>query len=156
MALENAKKYLQKYNLENRIQEFEESSATVLEAAHALKCKPEHIAKTLSFLVEEKPVLIVTAGDTKIDNAKYKSFFKEKAHMIDRAQLNDLIGHEAGGICPFGVKENVKIYLDDSLKRFTHVYPACGSANSAIRLSIEELEKCSGFLEWIDVSKEMN
>lgn len=155
MSIENARKYLEKFNVTNRILEFNESSATVDMAAHALGCEPERIAKTLSFLVNDDPVLIVTAGDTKIDNSKYKSFFGTKAKMIPSEDLVNLVGHEAGGVCPFGVNEGVKVYLDNSLKRFDTVFPACGSANSAIELTIEELEKYSNFVEWIDVSKKI-
>lgn len=153
MTLESAKKHLEKYNKSKDIKIFDVSSATVELAATALNCEPERIAKTLSFLVNEEPILIVTAGDTKIDNSKYKTQFGIKAKMIPGETLIDIIGHEPGGVCPFGIKENVKVYLDNSLKRFETVFPACGSANSAIELTISELEDLSNYLEWIDVSK---
>ena len=124
-------------------------------AAQALDCAPQRIAKTLSFLVEEKAILIVTAGDMKIDNSKYKKQFGTKAKMLSPDQVTELIGHAVGGVCPFGVKEGVRVYLDESLKRFETVFPACGSGNSAIELTIPELEKYSGFESWIDVCKLM-
>ena len=124
-------------------------------AAQALGCAPQRIAKTLSFLVEEKAILIVTAGDMKIDNSKFKQQFGTKAKMLSPDQVTELIGHAVGGVCPFGVKEGVRVYLDESLKRFETVFPACGSGNSAIELTIPELEKYSGFESWIDVCKLM-
>ena len=153
MSKEAVKEYLKKYGIENRIQELEESSATVELAAKALGCEPKHIAKTLSFKVEDKPNLIVVAGDAKIDNAKYKAKFNTKAKMLNIEEVEELIGHKVGGVCPFAIKENVKVYLDISLKRFDYVYPAAGSGNSAIKVSIEELEKYSNYIEWVDVSK---
>ena len=153
MSKEAVKEYFKKYGIENRIQELEESSATVELAAKALGCEPKHIAKTLSFKVEDKPNLIVVAGDAKIDNAKYKAKFNTKAKMLNIEEVEELIGHKVGGVCPFAIKENVKVYLDISLKRFDYVYPAAGSGNSAIKVSIEELEKYSNYIEWVDVSK---
>ncbi len=153
MSFIKAKEHLKKYNLEKNILEFTESSATVKEAAQALHCEEKEIAKTLGFLVNNEPILIVTAGDQKIDNQKYKEIFKEKAKMIPFDEVENTTGHEVGGVCPFGIKENIKVYLDDSLKRFKTVYPACGSHNSAVKLTIEELMKASCFLEWIDVCK---
>ncbi len=153
MSLEKAKKHLQKYGLENKIMEFPVSSATVEEAAKAIHCKEEEIAKTLSFLVNDKPILIVVAGDSKIDNSKYKSEFHTKAKMIPFDQVEELTGHKVGGVCPFGANEDVAIYLDESLKRFEVIYPACGSSNSAVKLSLEELEKASNYKKWIDVCK---
>lgn len=153
MSIEKAKSYLKKYGLEDRIQEFDVSSATVELAAQALHCAPERIAKTLSFLVEEKAILIVAAGDGKIDNKKFKETFHTKAKMIPAEQVELLVGHAVGGVCPFGILEGVKVYLDESLKRFETVYPACGSSNSAIELTIEELERYSGFESWVDVCK---
>ena len=135
--------------------EFERSSATVAEAAVAAGCTEGEIAKNLSFLVGDKPILIVVAGDCKIDNAKYKKEFFAKAKMIPFEMVEELIGHQVGGVCPFGIKEGVTIYLDESLKRFEMVYPACGSSNSAIRLTLSELEEASGFQKWIDVCKLM-
>lgn len=153
MSLEKAKKHLQKYGLENKIMEFSVSSATVEEAAKAIHCKEEEIAKTVSFLVNNKPILIVVAGDSKIDNSKYKTEFHTKAQMIPFDQVEDLTGHKVGGVCPFGANEDVDIYLDESLKRFEVIYPACGSSNSAVKLTISELEKTSNYKKWIDVCK---
>ena len=153
MSFIKAKKHLAKYNLENNILEFMESSATVKEAAIALHCEEKEIATTLGFLVENEPILIITAGDQKIDNSKYKEKFKEKAKMIPFDEVENITGHEIGGVCPFGIKENIKVYLDNSLKRFKTVYPACGSHNSAVKLTLEELMKASCFLEWVDVCK---
>ena len=153
MSLENAKEHLKKYGLDNKIKEFDVSSATVKEAALALNCNEAEIAKTLSFLVNDKPILIVTAGNRKIDNAKYKSKFRDKAKMIKAFEVESLIGHKVGGVCPFGVNNDVDIYLDISLKDFDIVYPACGSSNSAIPLTLKELEEASNYKEWIDVCK---
>lgn len=153
MSIEKARKYLTKYKLEDRIIEFDVSSATVELAAIALDCEPCRIAKTLSFKTNENAILIVAAGDTKIDNHKYKVFFGQKAKMLTFEEVENLIGHAVGGVCPFGVNKNVKIYLDVSLKRFETVFPACGSSNSAIELTIPELEICSDFLEWVDVCR---
>lgn len=153
MSLARAKAHLLKYGLDNRVMEFGVSSATVLEAAMAIGCKEEEIAKTLSFIVDNKPILIVVAGDCKIDNGKYKAEFSTKAKMIPFEDVERLIGHAVGGVCPFGINDDTIVYLDCSLKRFEYVYPACGSSNSAIKLSIAELEKTSGYKEWIDVCK---
>ena len=153
MAIEQVKEYFKKYNIESRIIELPTSSATVKEAAESLGTEEALIAKTLSFIVEDKPILIVAAGDAKIDNSKYKGQFHTKAKMIPFEDVNNLIGHNPGGVCPFAIKENVTVYLDESLKRFEHVYPACGSSNSAIKLTIEELEKYSNYTSWIDVCK---
>ena len=139
--------------MEERIQEFEVSSATVQLAAQALNCEPCRIAKTLSFMVQNAPILIVVAGDAKIDNSKYKAQFNAKAKMLSPEEAENLIGHAVGGVCPFGINEGVTVYLDESLKRFDTVFPACGSSNSAIQLTIPELEACSSFAQWIDVSK---
>lgn len=155
MSIERARAYLQQYGIGDRIRELPTSSATVALAAQALGCAPQRIAKTLSFLVEEKAILIVTAGDMKIDNGKYKKQFGTKAKMLSPDQVTELIGHAVGGVCPFGVKEGVRVYLDESLKRFETVFPACGSGNSAIELTIPELEKYSGFESWVDVCKLM-
>lgn len=153
MSLIKVREYLKQYEKDEEIVEFDESSATVAEAAQAIGCGEADIAKTLSFLVDGKPILIVMAGDKRCDNHKYKEFFHEKAHMIPREDLVELIGHEAGGVCPFGVNDGVTIYLDESLKKHEFVYPACGSSNSAIKLSIQELERLSNYKEWIDVTK---
>ena len=139
MSFERAKEYLKKYGLEDKVKEFPVSSATVEEAAKAVGCEEKEIAKTLSFIVDDKPILIVVAGDCKIDNSKYKAEFHKKAKMIPFNDVEELIGHSVGGVCPFGIKEGVTVYLDDSLKRFDTIYPACGSSNSAVKLTIEEL-----------------
>ena len=153
MSIEKVREYLKKYGLDNKIMEFDVSSATVKEAAIALNCKEQEIAKTLSFIVNDRPVLIVTAGDSKVDNSKFKTKFNVKAKMIPFDDVERLVGYAVGGVCPFGVNEDVDVFLDESLKRFDTVYPACGSSNSAIKLSIEELEKASNYKEWIDVCK---
>lgn len=153
MAIEKVKAYFREYGMEERIQEFDVSSATVELAAKALHCEPQRIAKTLSFMVENEAVLIVTAGDAKIDNAKYKEKFGKKAKMLSLDEVETLVGHAVGGVCPFAVNEGVIVYLDISLKRFETVFPACGSSNSAIELTIPELEKYSGYAEWVDVCK---
>lgn len=153
MSVEKVKKYFEEKGIADRIQEFEISSATVALAAKALQCEENRIAKTLSFHVGEKVVLIVAAGDAKIDNAKYKAQFGAKAKMLSFDEAEPLIGHAVGGVCPFAVNEGVETYLDISLKRFSTVFPACGSSNSAIELSLKELEDYSDYKEWIDVCK---
>lgn len=153
MAIEKVREYFKTKGIEDRIQEFEVSSATVALAAQALSCDENRIAKTLSFHVKEKVVLIVAAGDAKIDNPKYKAFFGTKAKMLAFDEAETLIGHAVGGVCPFAVNEGVEVYLDESLKRFETVFPACGSSNSAIELTLNELEEYSGFISWIDVCK---
>lgn len=156
MAIEKVREYFRQYDMENRVQEFQVSSATVELAAEALHCEPCRIAKTLSFLVNGQAVLIVMAGDAKIDNAKFKAHFKTKAKMLTPDEVERLVGHKVGGVCPFAVNDGVEVYLDDSLKRFETVFPACGSGNSAIELSIEELERFSSYKSWVDVSKGWN
>ena len=154
MSIEKVKEYFKQFGIENKIIELSQSSATVELAAIALGCEGQRIAKTLSFLVEEKPILIVAAGDAKIDNKKYRTFFNAKAKMISFEEVEQYIGHGVGGVCPFAINENVKVYLDDSLKRFNTIFPACGSSNSAIELTNEELEKySSNFVCWVDVCK---
>lgn len=153
MSFIKAKEYLKKFNLEDRIMEFDVSSATVKEAAAALGCTEGEIAKTLSFLVSDKPILIVTAGDAKIDNSKYKKEFGTKAKMIAFEDVEKLIGHSVGGVCPFGINDNVSVYLDKSLKQYEIIYPACGSSNSAVKLTVNELETASNYLKWVDVCK---
>lgn len=153
MAIDKVREYFRQYHMERRIQEFDVSSATVELAAEALHCEPCRIAKTLSFLVGGHPVLIVMAGDARIDNAKFKARFQTKAKMLTPEEVEALVGHLVGGVCPFAVNEGVEVYLDESLKRFETVFPACGSSNSAIELTIEELERYSGSLAWIDVGK---
>lgn len=153
MAIERVKEYFRKYDMEDRIIELEESSATVELAAQALHCELARIAKSLSFMVDDKPILIISAGDVKVDNAKYKARFGAKAKMLTAEQVEMLVGHAVGGVCPFGINEGVTVYLDESLKRFTTVFPACGSYNSAIELTIPEMEQYSGYQEWVDVCK---
>lgn len=153
MSIEKVKEYFKQYNLDSRVQEFTVSSATVELAAKALNCEPCRIAKSLSFLVDNSAILIITAGDTKVDNKKFKEIFHTKAKMLTPEEVKNLIGHEIGGVCPFAISDEVKVYLDESLKRFATVFPACGSANSAIELTIEELEKFSNFTQWIDACK---
>lgn len=155
MAIEKVKEYFKKFGIEDKIIECDTSSATVAEAAKALNCEEKRIAKSLSFDTISGPVLIVTAGDTRVDNQKFKEKFNEKANMIKCDQVEEKIGHAAGGVCPFSVNKNVKVYLDESLKRFDTVFPACGSSNSAIKLTLAELEKYSNFIEWINVCKEI-
>ena len=154
MSFQKAKEHLKKYQLEDRIMEFSTSSATVQEASQAIGCREEQIAKTLSFLVEEKPILIVASGKIKIDNHKFKDEFHTKAKMIPFEQVEELIGHQVGGVCPFGVSDGVEVYLDISLKPFDIIYPACGSSNSAVRLTLAELEQASCYQRWVDVAKE--
>lgn len=153
MSLKSVSNYLKKWNVEGRIQELPVSSATVADAAKALKCKAEEIAKTLSFKVGEQVVLVVMAGDVKVDNSKFKAQFHTKPKMLKGEEVEAFTGHPPGGVCPFGVHDNVDIYLDISLKRFDKVYPACGSGNSVIELTLQELELFSQFKDWIDVSK---
>ena len=153
MAIEKARAYFEQYGMADRVREFEVSSATVELAAQALSCEPCRIAKTLSFAVGDSAILIVTAGDAKIDNAKYKMQFGTKAKMLSFDEVEARIGHGVGGVCPFGINEGVTVYLDESLKRFETVFPACGSSSSAIELTIPELEQYSGYVSWVDVCK---
>lgn len=153
MSLESVKNYFKKWDMEDRIQEFPISSATVEEAAIAIGCREKEIAKTMSFKIADKAVLIVMAGDAKIDNPKFKAQYHTKAVMLKGDEVEELTGHPAGGVCPFGISEDIAVYLDESLKRFEKVYPACGSRNSAIGLTLEELEKYSNYYEWVDVCK---
>ena len=155
MSIEKVRAYFREQGMEDRVIEFPVSSATVALAAEALHCEPGHIAKTLSFHLGEKVLLLVAAGDVKIDNGKYKARFGQKAKMLAFEEAEPLIGHGVGGVCPFAVNDGVEVYLDESLKRFEMVYPACGSANSAIGLTIPELEKHSRSLGWVDVCKPM-
>ncbi|CUO68766.1 YbaK/EbsC family protein [Clostridium sp. NSJ-49] len=156
MAIEKVREYFKKYGIEDKIQEFDVSSATVELAAKALHCEPKRIAKTLSFIVNDSVILIVVAGDAKIDNKKYKQKFSTKAKMIPVEEVVELVGHGVGGVCPFAINEGINVYLDESLKRFNTVFPACGSSNSAIELTIPEIEKYSNYDSWVDVCKEWN
>lgn len=153
MSTERTKEYFKKWDMEERVIELDVSSATVDLAAQAIGCEPKRIAKSLSFMVSDEAILIVAAGDAKIDNPKYKAQFGTKAKMLKADEVLELIGHEVGGVCPFGINEGVTVYLDESLKRFDTVYPACGSSNSVIELTIEELEKYSNYSSWVDVCK---
>lgn len=155
MSIEKAKNHLKKFGLDGKVMEFSVSSATVKDAAIAVGCKEEEIAKSLTFILGDKPILIVAAGDARIDNPKFKQEFQTKAKMIPFEEVEKLIGHAVGGVCPFGINDGVDVFLDNSLKRFEYVYPACGSSNSAVKLSIGELEEASGYKKWIDVCKDI-
>lgn len=153
MSIEKVREYFRSVGIEDRIRELDESSATVELAAAALGCEGARIAKSLSFKVGGAPVIVVCAGDVKIDNAKFKGYFNEKAKMLSPDEVETLIGHAVGGVCPFAVNDGVRVYLDESLKRFDTVFPACGSSNSAIELTVDELRKYSDAEAWIDVCK---
>lgn len=156
MSFDLASSYLSDKGYGDRIKVFEQSSATVELAAIAVGTNPGNIAKSLTFMVNEKPVMIVCAGDVKIDNSKYKQQFSTKAKMLTREEVKELIGHAVGGVCPFGIKEGVQVYMDISLKQYDPIYPACGSGNSAVELHEEELVELSQSIGWIDVTKPMN
>lgn len=153
MSIETVRNYFSQYGMEDRILEFDQSSATVELAAAAVGCEPERIAKSISLLLEDKPIIVVVSGEAKIDNKKYKERFHAKAKMIPFDQVEQYIGHAPGGVCPFGVKSGVTVYLDESLKRFETVYPAAGSGNSAIELNMAEMEKYAASSGWVDVCK---
>lgn len=153
MSIERAKNHLRQYNLEDRVQEFTVSSATVALAAEAVGVIPARIAKTLSFKLADRVILLVAAGDARIDNTRYKAKFGGKATMLTPEEAAERVGHEVGGVCPFGVEDGVEVYLDVSLQRFDIIYPAAGTPASAVRLSCEELFACSGAREWVDVCK---
>ncbi len=153
MSVETVREYFKQYGMEDKVLEFELSSETVELAAKAAGTEPCRIAKTMSFMVADEPILILLAGDVKVDNRKFKDTFHTKAKMLSGDQLIELVGHPHGGVCPFAVKKGVKVYLDESLKRFETVFPAAGSANSAIELTIPELERTSGYIAWVDVAK---
>ena len=153
MAIEKVREYFRQFGMEDRVREFEVSSATVDLAAAALGCEPCRIAKTLSFMTEEGPILIVAAGDAKIDNTKYKAQFHTKAKMLTPDEAVELVGHAVGGVCPFAINDGVKVYLDESLRRFETVFPAAGSGSSAIELTLAELENYPNSTAWIDVCK---
>lgn len=155
MAFDIAKEYLDNKGYGDRVLVFETSSATVELAAQCIGTEPARIAKSLTFLVDDEAVMVIFAGDARVDNAKFKAFFHTKAKMLSYEQVHDMIGHDVGGVCPFGIKDGVKVYLDETLKRFDIVYPACGNDFSAVRLSVDELEKLSGSIGWIDVAKEI-
>ncbi len=151
MSIEKVKRFFEQFGLADKILEFAVSSATVELAAQAIGCEPQRIAKTLSFKVKDKVILIVVAGDARIDNRKFKERFSTRAKMLTPEAVITFIGYPVGGVCPFAVGDAVDIYLDESLKRFNTVFPACGSGNSAIKLTIEELEKYSRYTAWVDV-----
>ncbi len=151
MGIEKVREYFRQFGMEGEIREFDVSSATVELAAEALHCEEQRIAKTLSFMVNGQCILILTAGDTKVDNVKYKTEFGTKPKMLSPDATLEMVGHAIGGVCPFGINDNVAVYLDISLKRFTTVFPACGSGNSVIELTIPQLERFSNFEKWIDV-----
>ena len=153
MSVERVREYLKQFGLEGRVREFDTSSATVELAAQAVGCIPARIAKTLSFQLAEGPILIVAAGDAKVDNGKFKGLFHTKAKMIPPDQVAQLVGHGVGGVCPFALPQGVQVYLDESLRRFETVFPAAGSSNSAVELTCAELERASGSSGWIDVCK---
>lgn len=153
MAIDKVREYFQALGIEDRILEFDSSSATVELAAQALHCEPKRIAKTLSFRVGDEAILVVAAGDAKIDNPKFKARFAVKARMLSPEEAETMVGHAVGGVCPFAHLDTVAVFLDLSLKRFETVFPACGSDNSAIELTIDELEKYSHFSDWVDVCK---
>ena len=154
MSAAKVKEYLKKYNMDNRIITVPTTSATVKEAAEALGTVEARIAKTLSFKLKDKYIVVVTKGDVKIDNAKYRHTFGEKAHMVAATEVEEKIGHPVGGVCPFALNDGVEVYLDESLKNFETVFPACGATNNAIEISIEELEKVTNRTAWVDVTKE--
>ena len=154
MAIEQVRAYFAQWGMEDKIQEFTVSSATVELAAQAVGCEPARIAKSLTFMVDGQCIMIVVAGDKKIDNSKYKGKFRAKAKMLTTEEVESMVGHAVGGVCPFGIKQGVKVYLDRSLQRFETVFPACGSSNSAIELTISELEKYAQNEEWVDVCKD--
>lgn len=153
MSIDRVREYFRTFGIEDRILEFDVSSATVELAAQALSCEPAHIAKSLSFKIDDRTILIIAAGDAKVDNKKYKAFFGAKAKMLTPDEADTRIGHSVGGVCPFGINDGVEVYLDESMKRFEYMYPAAGSSNSAIKLSIPELETYSGYKAWADVCK---
>lgn len=151
MSYENVKRYFDEKGLGERVKNLTHVSGTVEQAAEAVGCEPKQIAKTMSFLLGDKPILIVTSGDAKVDNRKYKNTFHQKAKMIPQDEVEGYIGHAPGGVCPFVIKPEVRVYLDVSLKRFDVVYPAGGNAHSAVELTVAELEQYSGSVQWVDV-----
>ena len=154
MPFEKVKRYFEDKGLGRRVIALEKSSATVEEAAEAIGCEPKQIAKTMSFFLNDRPILIVTAGDAKVDNKKYKNMFHQKAKMIPSEQVEKYVGHAPGGVCPFAVNSDVSIWLDVSLKRFNRVYPAGGNGHSAVNLSLQELAEYSNCIGWVDVCKD--
>lgn len=155
MAIEKARKHLEQFGLDGMIREFTVSSATVALAAEALGCEPARIGKSLTFMGNQGAILIVAAGDARVDNKKFKERFGVKAKMLTPEQVDEQIGHSIGGVCPFGINPGVEVYLDESMKRFEVVFPACGSSNSCVELTLPQLEQCSGMLGWVDVCKQI-
>lgn len=153
MAIDKVKKFFESLGEAQGVVEFEESTATSAQAAQVLGCEVGRIAKTISVFVDKKPILVLMSGDTKIDNKKFRAKFNCRPHMIPIDEVENLIGHAVGGVCPFAVNDGVPIYLDESLKRFEFIYPAAGSSNSVVKLTLEELPRYINFAEWIDVSK---
>ena len=156
MSLEKAKKHLEKFGLSDRIRIAKESTATVALAAKAFDCEEKKIAKTLSFMLPSGPILVLAVGDARIDNAKFKHTFAAKAKMIKPEECEQIIGHAPGGVCPFGINEDVKVYLDESLKSMDSVLPACGTSDTDIELTIPELEKSSCYTGWVDITKTLD
>ncbi|QQK07416.1 YbaK/EbsC family protein [Miniphocaeibacter halophilus] len=153
MSLDKAREYIKKFNLDNKISVHDELISTVSMASEQIGCSEGQIAKSLAFKIKDEAIIVVMAGDKKIDNRKFKDEFKIKAKMLTPEETLEKIGHEVGGVCPFGIKEGVKVYLDNSLKDYDKVHPACGSKNSSIELTIEELETLSNYIAWVDISK---
>lgn len=153
MAIDKVREYFKEFGIEDKILEFDVSSATVALAAEALGCAPERIAKTISLKKDDGCILVVAAGDAKVDNAKFKAEFGIKAKMLSFEEVEELCGHAVGGVCPFAVNDTASVYLDESLNRFETVFPACGSSNSAIELTIDELKKYSKYIKMVDVCK---
>lgn len=153
MAVEKVKEHLKKYGLDGKIVELSSSLATVHDAAESLGCSESEIAKSMAFSLSDGYIVVVMSGDVRIDNSKYKATFHEKAHMVSPEILESVIGHPMGGVCPFALNEGVKVYLDESLKRFSRVYPSCGSIHNAIGLTLEELERASEYTGWVDITK---
>ncbi len=153
MAIEAVRAFFRQYGMEGRILESAQSSATVALAAQAFGTEEQRIAKTLSFLLGDKAILVVAAGDAKVNNQKFRAQFGAKAKMLTPAQVHDMVGHDVGGVCPFAIHDGVDVFLDETLRRFTTVFPACGSSNSAIELTLQELETYSGSKAWVDVCK---
>lgn len=154
MSIQKVREYFKPFGIEDRIREFDVSSATVELAAVAVGVEGARIAKSMSFKVGEEPIIIVVAGDAKVDNSRYKAQFHTKAKMLTHEEAHELIGHDVGGVCPFALPEDVKVYLDVSMKRFETVFPAAGSSNSAVEMTCDELERyASNFAAWVDVCK---
>lgn len=153
MSFLRAKDYLKKFSLDKNIIELDVSTATVDDAANAIKCKKDEIVKTLSFIIDNKPILICVSGDSKVDNGKFKNEFYTKAKMIPPEDVERLIGHDVGGVCPFGINDDVDVFFDVSLKDKSFIYPACGNSNSVVKLELSNLEEIINYKKWVDISK---